>query len=80
MNTYVKLIGLGLYFLQIGSYTYTFLINPGIPKKDKHISLNDTDEKMRIGYRFCSQCRILIEENSDTRHCDDCNVCIEGII
>jgi hypothetical protein len=76
----MRVIGLCIYLLQVSSYTYTFLINPGIPKKDKHISLNDTDEKMKIGYKYCSQCRILVEQNTNTQHCDDCNVCIEGII
>ena len=79
MNVYFKIVGICLYFLQTFSYTYTFLINPGIPRKNSSINLNDINQSYKEGYKFCNQCRILMHLDTNTNHCDDCNVCIEGI-
>jgi hypothetical protein len=68
-----------IYITQVFSYSYTFLVNPGIPRKST--SLQDSNpNKLKTGYRFCNQCRLLTKIDDNTNHCDDCNVCIEGIV
>jgi hypothetical protein len=71
----IKLIGILVFSLNFGSYTYTFLINPGIAK-----AKNNNIGKLEEGYRYCSQCRWLFHIDSNTTHCDECNVCVEGIL
>jgi hypothetical protein len=70
----------------MASYIYTFLKNPGIPI-NKEITMEMTKDleenknnRNRRGYQFCNICRIYIDTKSNTNHCGDCNVCIEGNI
>ncbi len=60
------------------TYTYAFISNPGLTKKSDSVKMKQTDDKT-IGYRFCNSCRILMNLNNKTNHCDDCNICVEGI-
>jgi hypothetical protein len=76
-NTYIKYIGWLIYFLQIGTYTYTFLVNPGLP--DKTMSLAHLENK-EIGnsVKICERCGIVVSPGKGISHCDDCGVCIIG--
>ena len=77
-----KVIGLIIYLIQITCYTYTFLKNPGIPTKrfelDYNDNLNETLKEIK-SYKICEICNIIMDKNLNTKHCDDCEVCIEGI-
>lgn len=89
MDQHFILFGIGLYFIQIISYTYTFLKNPGIPinkevslemKKDMEANNQNKNRNKRKGYQFCNICHIYVDTKSNTNHCEDCNVCVEGNI
>lgn len=71
----VKTIGWIIYLLQISSYTYTFLANPGLP--DRSLSLQIAENK-EINGKICEKCGIIIPKGQGVVHCDDCNVCIIG--
>lgn len=78
LNKIVWLIGIIIYFIQIGSYSFVFLKNPGIPPeilKRIKISMPETLEK---GFKYCDTCNIVIKNDQIVSHCDDCNVCIIG--
>lgn len=77
----LKMFGFVIYFIQIVSYTYTALINPGIPKKefDADGDLRDALKNIK-SFRICKICNIIMNKDIDTTHCDECNVCIEGKI
>ena len=79
LNQYVKVIGVLLYFLQITSYTLTFLINPGLPKKETHLKYSVKKNPFK-NFRICGVCNLIMNIDDNTTHCDDCNICIEGIL
>jgi len=94
LDTNFIAFGLIVYFIQITSYTYTFLKNPGIPENksstgdSQDIELNDSlyenyknkNKKNKHGYQFCNKCHFFVDIEKNVSHCEDCNVCIEGII
>ncbi|MCQ2815669.1 MAG: hypothetical protein MJ252_00235 [archaeon] len=67
MNFFVFILGFLSYFYYIGTYTATFLINPGYPQKylQEEIACNKN-------LRFCSHCRIYYESGKQVVHCRDC--------
>ena len=69
-----KLSGLTSFLTYFISYTYIFLINPGIPKYDEDAILGKPREK----YSFCKRCGIWKNIDKNTYHCFDCDICIEG--
>ena len=75
MNIFFKGLGLIVYLVFFLSYTYTFLINPGIPKYDEDAILGKPREK----FGFCKKCGIWINIEDNTSHCYDCDVCYEGL-
>lgn len=57
-----------------------------MPKEnqDQDLEMNKINDKnknkqMNKGYQFCNRCLLFIDINSDVSHCEDCNVCVEGI-
>ena len=78
LNYFIRLIVIIIFVSQISSYTYTFLVNPGIPRKNDNFKLEDSENNLKQGYKFCNQCKIILKLDSNTNHCQDCNVCIEG--
>ncbi len=74
INYFFKLIGLITFLMFFLSYSYTSLINPGIPKYDENAILG----KPRENYRYCKLCCIWTNIEENTCHCFDCNVCYEG--
>ncbi len=95
LDSHFMLFGILVYLIQIVSYTYTFLKNPGIPKNknssgdsdSRDIELNNslnetnksTNKRNKHGYQFCNKCHIFVDIEKNVTHCEDCNVCIEGI-
>ena len=61
------------------SYSYTALINPGIPKNCLDID-GDLKESLKDikNFRICKVCNVIMNKDQNTMHCDDCNACIEG--
>lgn len=76
-NETIRLIGWILYFLQVGTYTYTFLVNPGLPDKSMSISRLENKE-IDSSVKICDKCGIVIPPGKGITHCDDCEVCIIG--
>ena len=73
--------------LQMNIFIYTFLKNPGIPinkevtlemTRDIEENKNKRNRNKKGGYQFCNICHIYVDTKSNTNHCEDCNVCIEG--
>lgn len=75
-NFYLKLLGWIIYLFQISSYTYTFLINPGLPNKE--MSISNYENKENVTIKVCERCGIVIKPGERTYHCDDCGICIIG--
>ena len=69
------IFGYVIYFLFLVSYGLTGLMNPGYPKLDEN-TLNNKN-KDRTGY--CTVCKIWINMEKKTKHCNYCNICIEGM-
>lgn len=74
ISTSMRVIGLLVYLLQIISYSYTFLVNPGLPDKSMSIEMNSEKTNLKI----CHRCGIVILPNMKINHCEDCNVCVVG--
>ena len=74
LNILFKLSGLICFLTYLISYTYIFLVNPGIPKYDENAILGKPREK----YSFCKKCGIWKNMDKNVYHCFDCDVCIEG--
>jgi hypothetical protein len=84
----IKYLGNLLYITQLISQQYTAFVNPGIPHRNnyvsqgvmetisKYIKNNDTTFDK---YRVCKQCNILVKLENSVMHCEDCNICVEGI-
>ena len=74
------LIGLLLLLIDLGSFTATAILNPGIPDRDlkKYDTefLNSMVQKKSLG--FCPKCKIIRNSGMDTQHCMDCDICVEG--
>jgi hypothetical protein len=74
----IKLLGILIYILQFSSYTYVFLINPGIPKNFLKLQAINPGDKLEKGFKFCNKCKIVICVSAKVNHCTDCDVCVEG--
>ena len=69
-------IGLVISFIQLSSYLYTALINPGIPKIEYEEM--STDPNNNNNFRFCKECKLWTKTSERTYHCYECEICIEG--
>ena len=80
MNFYNKIhiitniFGIFSFLLFFISYTGTFILNPGYPKRDE----NSIVGKPRMFYKKCVLCDIWERVDMDIVHCVDCGVCVEG--
>jgi hypothetical protein len=76
-----------VYFIQVSSHMLTSLVNPGIPSKENicpaDVASNGKVNVANIaGYenhKYCKTCNILVPNNRNVNHCDECDICIEGI-
>ena len=75
LNLFFKLSGLIIYLTFFLSYTYTFLVNPGIPKSDENSNMS----RPKGRHKYCGSCGIWINIEDNTDHCFDCNICYEGL-
>ena len=74
INIILKFIGVIIYLTFLISYTYTALINPGYPKHD----IDSITGEPRKKFYFCNKCNLWASLEKKTRHCNDCDICIEG--
>ena len=74
-NIYLKIIGIIIYLIFLISYTYTVLINPGYPKHD----IGSITGEPRKKFYYCNICKLWANKEKNTMHCNDCNICVEGI-
>lgn len=75
----VKCLGLILTFVQISSYLLSSIMNPGIPPKELWVEnyyKNKANAKGNTSYRICKDCKLIIKNTEDIKHCDKCNICI----
>ena len=81
LTPFTQIIGVCIMFTQVVSYFLTAIINPGIPKRDLFIMKGNkklqTDELVGK-MKWCEYCDIINKEESNTRHCYDCEICVEG--
>ena len=68
-------------FIQLISYVLTAILNPGLPKREMFKKLNNNNEIAIIDVgrvRWCDRCDVLMNLEINTKHCYDCEICIEG--
>jgi hypothetical protein len=75
VNGFIFFFGLVIAKIQVFSYIYTAIMNPGLPKRE-YENLRFTDENKN--YRICKDCRLWINTDAKTFHCYECEVCVEG--
>lgn len=74
----VKKISLTIIFIiQISSYLYTILRNPGIPSGNRYY-LNPTGSEGIRRYKICRICNMFMNLDKKTYHCHNCCICVEG--
>ena len=74
LNFIIKIFGISSFLLYFLSYTGTFILNPGYPKRDESSLIG----KPRVIYKRCVYCDIWERVDMNVTHCMDCGVCVEG--
>ena len=74
INFFLKLLGIIIYLTFFISYSYTAFINPGYPKHDIDALTGEPRKK----FYFCDICKLWANKEKNTRHCNDCDICVEG--
>lgn len=74
-----KFLGVTTYLVFSVSYLLTALSNPGIPRKNLWVNKNASTNNNFKNFRICPECKVIMNLDENTTHCDDCEVCIEGI-
>lgn len=86
LSDFLYYLGLTIYLTQTISHTLTACINPGIPSREHYITKYVKETSLSIkrskesGYKICRICNIIVHERNDVAHCEDCNICVEGIL
>ena len=76
LSGFMKFVGLLFYFSYFISHIYTEIINPGHPKHN----LDSKTGEPRKKFDYCSICKIWVNKELNTKHCERCDICIEGHI
>jgi hypothetical protein len=78
LTPFVRVFGPLVYLTQMGSYSYTAFSNPGIVlRKITPLDMKNFSSTKK-NYRICSICNVIMDMDTETSHCEDCNLCIEG--
>ena len=72
----MKFIGIMIYILYVLSHLYTEFINPGYPKHN----LDSKTGEPRTKYYYCQICKMWVSKEKKTKHCEKCDICVEGHI
>lgn len=75
MNFYGKIMVYSAYCLQIISFIFTSLKNPGIPSLDT--KMIKTNEERGLKLEQCHRCYLVCEALT-SHHCPFCKVCFQG--
>ena len=70
----MKFTGVMIYLLYLITHFCTEFINPGYPKHN----LDSKTGEPRSKYEYCSTCKIWVSKEKKTKHCEKCDICIEG--
>jgi hypothetical protein len=70
----VKIVLIIIYIIYFISYVYTAIINPGYPKHNLDSRTGEPKNK----YKFCNICKMYVNKEKLTFHCEECHICIEG--
>jgi len=83
------IVGLLLFIGQTTTNLFCVLVNPGIPNRKFYISesvmqsiytyLEYTNSDTFDKYKICKICNIYVPPDQTVIHCEDCNICINGI-
>lgn len=76
-NGIIFSFGIIICAVQIISYIYTVVVNPGLPKQEYERLIFEDESK---NFRQCKDCKLWINTEERTFHCYECEVCIEGIV
>ena len=70
----MKFVGTMIYLSYFLSHSYTEFINPGYPKHN----LDSKTGEPRTKYDYCQICKMWVSKEKKTKHCEKCDICIEG--
>lgn len=83
-----KIINLLIYGIQFLSQLIATLANPGVPHKNNYVSeevvytmyqhMKLQNVKTIDTYRICQECNIVVKQEQNVTHCDECDICVEG--
>ena len=74
LNPLLKILGIINFSIFFFSYTFIFLVNPGMPTINENSFIGMPREK----YKYCNECKLWVSNEKTTEHCFDCNICVEG--
>jgi len=70
-----QILGVFIVLMQAVFFLATSLSNPGLPKASYELKSYESENKI---YRQCQECKLWINTEERTYHCDFCGICIEG--
>ena len=76
LGGFMRLIGIMIFLVYFISHIYTEIINPGYPKHN----LDSKTGEPRSKYEYCQNCKIWVSKEKKVKHCEKCDICIEGYI
>ena len=73
-------MGIGLFIVLFfnASYSYTALINPGLPDRDLSKYSKEFLADITKTPLFCQKCKVIKDYQKMIIHCSHCDVCVEG--
>ena len=74
LNSFLLIMGILAYLIFCYVYIFILITDPGIPKSIN----NDMANKSITQYLYCEFCDNYVTIESKTKHCLECNICIEG--
>ena len=67
------------FYVYIISFLISFLLNPGIPKREYYSKKVNKEYKGDFSkLKSCDQCNIIIPKSLNVGHCIYCNICIKS--
>lgn len=67
------------FFIYLGAFLISFLLNPGIPKREYYAKNMMNEYKGDFSnLKSCEKCNIIIPKSLKVGHCVYCNICIKN--
>ena len=79
VTLYGTIFGVLIFLFQSISYLLTSIIDPGLPNRELTKFRNTKvilDKYGKLAY--CNRCELAIVTGSQSYHCEECNICVEG--